>query len=183
MPVLMLLSVVISWLSGRSPVVAHRRVGQNGNPFWLFKFRTMWSAGARERREPGIVEYLVHVPAVAIKPRRDPRVSSRFAALCRTYSLDELPQLWNVLCGQMSLVGPRPLIDTELTEHYGQSAAEVLSQIPGITGLWQVMGRNTLSYRQRRRLDVFLVRRFSLRVYLWILLRTIPRVVSGSGAW
>jgi lipopolysaccharide/colanic/teichoic acid biosynthesis glycosyltransferase len=83
----------------------------------------------------------------------------------------------------MSLVGPRPLTQQELQRHYGEDAAAVLGLRPGITGLWQVRGRNSLTYRQRRRLDVFLAKKYSWRLYLWVLLRTIPRVLGGKEAW
>ncbi len=113
----------------------------------------------------------------------DPRVTSRFAAWCRRHSLDELPQLFNVARGEMSFVGPRPITRAELERYYGKSAEEVLSLRPGLVGLWQVMGRNRLSYRQRRRLDVFLVRRISVRLYARILLRTVPLILVGEGAY
>ncbi len=111
------------------------------------------------------------------------RVACRFARWCRRYSIDELPQLLHVLRGEMSLVGPRPITQGELARYYGNDAAEVLELRPGITGLWQSTGRNRLTYRQRRRLDLSLVRRYSLRLYLIILWRTIPRALSGKGAW
>ncbi len=111
----------------------------------------------------------------------DPRVTSRFARFCRRFSIDELPQLINVLRGEMSLVAPRPLTRTELIQHYGFDAAEVLRVKPGITGLWQVAGRNRLTYAERRELDLFLVRNNgSLKLYFTILLRTIPAVLKGQ---
>ena len=98
-------------------------------------------------------------------------------------SLDEMPQLVHVIRGEMSLVGPRPITRAELDAYYGNAAAEVLSLRPGITGLWQVMGRNRLTYAQRRRLDLWLVRRASPRLFFAILARTVPRVLSGRGAY
>ena len=103
--------------------------------------------------------------------------------MCRRFSLDELPQLAHVVAGQMSLVGPRPITRVELAKHYGSSADEVMSLLPGMTGLWQVLGRDRLSYARRRRLDLFLVRHFSTRLYFLILLRTIPSVLLGRNAW
>jgi lipopolysaccharide/colanic/teichoic acid biosynthesis glycosyltransferase len=103
--------------------------------------------------------------------------------MCRRFSLDELPQLAHVVIGQMSLVGPRPITQAELLKYYGASAGEVTGILPGMTGLWQVMGRNRLNYRQRRRLDLFLVRHFSPGFYFQILLRTLPNVLLGSNAW
>jgi lipopolysaccharide/colanic/teichoic acid biosynthesis glycosyltransferase len=97
--------------------------------------------------------------------------------------MDELPQLAHVVVGQMSLVGPRPITHAELVKHYGSSADEVTGILPGITGLWQVLGRDRLTYSRRRRLDLFLVRHFSTRLYSLILLRTIPSVLFGKNAW
>ena len=182
-PALLILLVAVRILSGRSSLVAHRRIGWLGEPFWMLKIRTMW-----ERQEPaafpGWIEYLDDSPVPIFKNEPDPRVTSRFAAFCRRYSLDELPQLVHVATGRMGLVGPRPLTRQELSTYYSpQAAAEVLSVRPGITGLWQVLGRNRLTYAQRRRLDLFLVRKGSIRLYLRILLATPLRVLSGRDAW
>jgi exopolysaccharide production protein ExoY len=117
------------------------------------------------------------------KSEKDSRVTSRFAAFCRRYSIDELPQLYQVVTGQMSLIGPRPLTKLELDLYYGRNAAELLTRRPGISGLWQVSGRSRLSYRQRRRLDLFLVRKWSPGLYLQTLLATIPTVLTGRNAW
>ena len=89
----------------------------------------------------------------------------------------------NVLRGEMALVGPRPLTREEMRAHYAADAPEVLSVKPGITGLWQVMGRSRLTYPQRRRLDLFLVRKRSARLYLAIVLRTLPEVLTGRNSW
>lgn len=184
-PLLGLAAVSIWILSGRrSPLVAHLRVGARGQRFWMIKLRTMWPRSVPARREErGWVERVVSREVLDVKPRHDPRVTSRFAAWCRTYSIDELPQLWHVLRGEMSLVGPRPLTAEELEKYYGEQAAEIQEVPPGLTGLWQVLGRNRLGYRQRRRLDLFLVRHYSLGLYVRILWRTVPKVLSGSGAW
>ncbi len=119
----------------------------------------------------------------ASKSNNDPRVVSRFAAICRRYSLDEIPQLFHVARGQMSFVGPRPITREELDRYYGPHAAEVLQLRPGITGLWQVLGRNRLSYARRMKLDILLVRRASPNLYFWILWRTVPKVVCGYDAF
>jgi exopolysaccharide production protein ExoY len=103
--------------------------------------------------------------------------------LFRKYSIDELPQLWHVVQGKMSLVGPRPMTAQELSDRYGQAAAEVLRFRPGLTGLWQIRGRSRLNYGQRRRLDLLFVRSWSVRLYFRILLATVPRVLTGKDAW
>ena len=117
------------------------------------------------------------------KERTDPRVTSRVATLCRRYSIDELPQLWHVLKGEMALLGPRPLTASEIQTYYGPAAVELLAVKPGLTGLWQTSGRSRLTYSQRRRLDLFMIRNWSAGLYLKILLRTIPAVLTGKDAW
>jgi lipopolysaccharide/colanic/teichoic acid biosynthesis glycosyltransferase len=142
----------------------------------------MWG----DRRNAGLVpwiEYLGDTGVPLIKGAPDPRVTSRLAAFLRRYSIDELPQLLHVVTGRMSLVGPRPLTPSELQSYYGADSGEVLSIRPGLTGLWQVMGRNRLTYAQRRRLDLFFVRKYSIALYLRILLRTPRQVLSGRDAW
>jgi lipopolysaccharide/colanic/teichoic acid biosynthesis glycosyltransferase len=181
-PLLLSVGVTVLVLSRRSPLVAHLRVGRFGVPFWTLKFRTMWD-GARGAAGPWPIEYVVDEWAAVSKSAGDPRVTSRFARFCRRYSIDELPQLLNVVRGEMSLVGPRPLIEHELAAYYGRDAAEVLLEKPGITGLWQVMGRSRLSYNQRRRLDLYLARNRSVRLYLSILWRTAPVVLGGHDGW
>ncbi len=182
LPALALIGLIIFALSRESPLVAHLRVGHGGKAFWVLKFRTMWATQARPRRCWRWLEYLP-CESVTGKPRNDPRVTSVFAAICRRYSLDELPQLWQVATGEMALIGPRPMTSGELTDHYGSKAAEVLRVKPGLTGLWQVNGRSRLNYDKRRRLDLFLVRHRSPALYLKILVKTIPRVISGKDAW
>jgi exopolysaccharide production protein ExoY len=118
-----------------------------------------------------------------VKAGIDSRVTSRFAAFCRKYSIDELPQLWHVVHGEMSLVGPRPMTVPEWDKHYGTTFSEVLNLKPGLSGLWQIRGRNRLTYRQRRRLDIFLARHYCLLLYVRILGQTVPRVIAGRDAW
>jgi len=179
-PVLLLTGAAIVVLSGRSPWVAHLRLGQYGAPFWTLKFRTMWAGWSAH---VALIEYIVDDSGPEYKNSDDPRVTSAFARFCRRFSMDELPQLVNVLRGEMSLVAPRPLTETELKKYYGFDAEEVLSVKPGITGLWQVMGRSRLTYEQRREMDLFLVRNYSLKLYLAILLRTLPAVLKGKDGW
>ncbi len=183
MPPLAVVLFAVAVASRRSPFIAHRRVGRCGQDFWMLKIRTMW-----DRTQPpsakaaSWIEYLgdTHVPA--FKGGRDPRVTSRLALLIRRFSVDELPQLVHVLNGRMRLVGPRPVTRQEWNEYYGVSATEVLSVSPGMTGLWQVLGRNRLTYAQRRRLDLFYVRHRTTQLDLLLLLRTPVRVLSGRDA-
>jgi lipopolysaccharide/colanic/teichoic acid biosynthesis glycosyltransferase len=182
LPFLLVLALVISVASRASPLVAHRRVGRYGKTLWVYKFRTMWPA-AKPGRKSGF--FIETVTDERPEPKRgpDPRVTSAFAGFCRRHSIDELPQLALVAAGQMSVVGPRPITRFELSEHYEPNTSEVLSIKPGLTGLWQVRGRSRLTYRQRKRFDLFLVRRFSIGLYLRIIGLTIPDGLFGKDAW
>jgi len=183
LPPLVIISLAVAWASRKSPFIAHRRVGRYGEEFWMLKIRTMWDRSQPLEASTGaLIEYIrdAHVPA--FKGARDPRVTSRLALVCRRFSMDELPQLLHVVGGRMRLVGPRPITRAEWNEYYGVSAAEVLSVRPGMTGLWQVMGRNRLTYAQRRRLDLFYVRHQTPQLDLRLLLRTPARVFSGRNA-
>lgn len=183
LPVLIAAALIIAALSRRSPLVAHSRVGLGGKPIWVLKLRTMWIG---DRRTGSIfVERLPIVTSAFRGPKTadDPRVTSRFAAFCRRYSIDELPQLWNVVQGDLALVAPRPLTRQELDTYYGADAVLLLSRKPGLSGLWQISGRSRLTYRQRRRLDLFMIRKWSVLLYFRILILTLPRVLAGKDAW
>ena len=174
---------IVSMLSRRSPFIAHQRVGEGGELLWVWKLRTMWTREAPEPRERGWVEYIVAEPLRGRKSPSDRRVTSRFAKLMRRYSIDELPQLWHVARGEMSLVGPRPLTRTEVARYYGARAEELLSVKPGITGIWQTRGRSAVAFPERAAMDLELVNNLTLRNYFTILLRTLPAVFRGKGAW
>jgi len=180
LPVMVLAALTLWIVSGRSPLIAHRRVGWQGADLWMLKLRTMWGGS-----DPAgsWIERIQDETGPQLKGARDPRVRSRFARFCRRHSLDELPQLWHVVIGEMSLVGPRPMTARELRRHYGADTAEILSVKPGLAGLWQVSGRNRLTYPERRHLDLKLVRERNLAMYFSILLRTVSEVVSGEDSW
>ena len=181
-PFLFLASIIVVAISGRSPFVAHQRVGHEGRPIWVLKLRTMWKGDVGCRLM--FIHRLSAAEAPLILPgSKSVRVTSRFAAFCRRYSVDELPQLWQVVTGEMALVGPRPLTRQELDIYYGPDAVCVLTAKPGLSGLWQISGRSRLSYGQRRRLDLFFVRNWSLGLYCKILLVTFGRVLTGKDAW
>lgn len=181
-PFLAVIALTIFLLSGRAPLVAHRRLGRDGRTLWMLKFRSMWN-GSNSSDSSTFIEKLRDDRVPEIKAGVDPRVTSRFAAFCRKFSIDELPQVWHVATGEMSFVGPRPMTPAEWSKYYGDSAAEVLQLKPGLSGLWQTRGRNRLTYRQRRRLDIFLARHYCLLLYLRILGQTVPRVLAGRDAW
>lgn len=180
-PVLLMASIIIVAISRRSPLVAHQRVGRSGRLIWILKLRSMWQGDLPTPLA------LVHrlpcdEPPCLAPDRKNARVTNRFAAFCRRYSIDELPQLWQVVRGELALVGPRPLTRLELDKYYGIYASTVLSAKPGLSGLWQISGRSRLTYLQRRRLDLFLVRKWSIPLYFRILLITLPRVLAGKDA-
>jgi exopolysaccharide production protein ExoY len=174
-------ALVIAGLSGRTPLIAHRRVGHKGSTLWMLKLRTMWDGAGLGSR--GWVERIEDETGPEGKAPGDARVTSRVAAFCRRHSIDELPQLWHVVRGEMSLIGPRPLTRREIREHYAEDAAEVLSVKPGIAGLWQTSGRNRLTYEERRRFDLQFVRQRSAAMYLRICARVVPELLSGSNTW
>jgi len=181
-PLIALVAVALVFFSRRSPFIAHRRVGWRGNTLWMLKLRTMWGVEA-EGNPSCWIEYIDDDDGPFSKHARDPRVRSRFARFCRRHSIDEIPQLWHVITGEMSLVGPRPLTSTEIRRHYGPAAEEMLRVKPGIAGLWQVSGRNRLTFAERRSLDLCFVRNRSVGMYLRILCRTIPEVFAGKNSW
>jgi lipopolysaccharide/colanic/teichoic acid biosynthesis glycosyltransferase len=165
-------------LSSPGPVLfVQQRTGRGGRPFSMLKIRTM--VVDAEQQKAALKEQDT-VLGPDFKPTNDPRVT-RVGALLRKTSLDELPQLWNVLKGDMSLVGPRPTsfgVDTYLRWH-----TERLEVRPGVTGLWQIRLRGDTNFDERVRLDITYVRTRSLSVDLWILLRTLPSVLLGRGAF
>jgi lipopolysaccharide/colanic/teichoic acid biosynthesis glycosyltransferase len=181
-PVVICAMIAVRILSRRTPLIAHQRCGLHGEPFWMLKIRTMWGTSGGGSSF-GWIEHITDTPVPIRKNAPDPRVTSRLAACLRRYSLDELPQVVHVVTGRMRFIGPRPLTPEELGTYYGVAAEEVLSVAPGLTGLWQVMGRNRLTYAQRRRLDLFLVRKRGLGLKLRILAATPLRVLSGRDAW
>jgi exopolysaccharide production protein ExoY len=179
-PLLIVIAVLV-FLSDPGPIFfAHRRMGREGVEFACLKFRTM-VIDADQR----LARLLDTDPQARLewardrKLRNDPRVTS-VGAVLRQLSLDELPQLLNVLRGEMSLVGPRPIVRAEIPR-YGRYYADYCRVKPGITGLWQVSGRNHVSYRRRVALDVRYARSKTLRLDLWIMARTVPCVLRASG--
>lgn len=175
-PLLVVIAVLVTWSIGGPCIYKHRRVGRNGLPFNCYKFRSMLPDS------DGILRaHLLAVPDAARewqathKLKNDPRVT-RLGKLLRSTSLDELPQFFNVLRGDMSCVGPRPIVFAEL-ERYGPSASMYFKVRPGLTGLWQVSGRSRLSYADRVALDRHYVLHRSVFGDLAIIARTIPAVM------
>lgn len=179
---LILAIAVLMRREGGSIIYKHRRIGRDGRVFECLKFRTMVPNADQVLRE--LLERDAAMKAEWVrdhKLRCDPRVT-RLGRFLRRTSLDELPQLWNVMRGEMSLVGPRPVVKEELLR-YGRNVGTYLSAKPGITGLWQVKGRNDTDYRRRVVLDTYYVRNQNLVLDLYILLKTTRVVLGGSGAY
>lgn len=179
---LMLAIVLLLRKEGGPVIYRHWRVGRGGRIFECVKFRTMIPDADHALCE--LLEQDSKLKGEWVrnhKLRCDPRVT-RLGRFLRRTSLDELPQLWNVIRGEMSLVGPRPVVRHELLR-YGRSIPVYLSSKPGITGLWQVKGRNDTDYRRRVALDVYYVRRQNLFLDLYILLQTTRVVLMGRGAY
>jgi exopolysaccharide production protein ExoY len=181
-PLLLLITLAVL-ADGGPAVFGHVRVGRKGRSFRCLKFRSMVpDAGLVLAKLLESDSEAARMWAATRKLPRDPRVT-RVGKFLRATSLDELPQLLNVLRGEMSLVGPRPVVQEELTDHYGVAAASYLAVRPGITGLWQISGRSDTSYMERVALDCRYVREFSLWNDLRIMLRTVPAVLAGRGAY
>ncbi len=179
-PAMVIVAAMIALLARRTPLVRHWRMGWRGTDLPVLKFRTMWEPRQKWGRLFAIEDVSNAIPVT--KNGEDDRITSRFAKWCRKHSVDELPQLYHVVRGEMSFVGPRPITRGELEEHYGPHANTVLSLRPGLTGLWQLMGRSRLSYSKRKRLDLRLVRCASPGLYFRIFFRSVPRVLRGHDA-
>ena len=176
-----LVASAVAVQDGGPVIFAHRRIGRNGKPFLCYKFRSM-----RVDAEARLAEVLAADPeareewARDHKLRRDPRVTP-LGDFLRRSSLDELPQFFNVLRGDMSLVGPRPIVEAERIK-YGRRFQHYCAVRPGITGLWQISGRNDVSYRTRVALDTCYAQRKSLGLDLYILVMTLPSVLRARGS-
>ena len=175
-PIMLIVAGLIRLTMGGPVIFAQRRIGFDGTMFVCYKFRTMATDA-----DTALQRYLASNPEAAEewrqtrKLRNDPRISP-LGTLLRKSSLDELPQLFNVLRGDMSIVGPRPVVPSEL-EYYGRRAAYCLRARPGLTGLWQVSGRNQVRYTRRVALDCHYVRSWSVWMDLMVLAKTIPAVL------
>lgn len=179
---LMLLIVAIMKVTSPGPVLfAHRRLGKDGRAFHCLKFRSMVTNSAEV-----LAQHLAENEAARAewacdhKLRNDPRITG-LGKFLRRSSLDELPQLINVLVGEMSLVGPRPIVTDEVAK-YGRYISYYNSVTPGITGLWQISGRNDMSYRRRVAIDTSYARNRNTQMDIMIMLRTVPAVLQAKGA-
>jgi exopolysaccharide production protein ExoY len=180
---LLIICFVLTILTSPGPALfRHRRVGFNGRHFDCFKFRTMVTDAPDRLRQLLESDQIAAVEwAAHRKLRHDPRVTA-IGSILRKSSLDELPQLFNVLRGDMSIVGPRPVTDEELVK-YSSSVGAYLACRPGITGLWQVSGRSMTTYNKRIACDTFYARNWSMALDAKILIVTIPSVLLLDNAY
>lgn len=182
LPLLLVVGIAVRLTSKGPAIFRHCRIGRNGQEFYCFKFRTM-VCDADKR----LAILLRESPAARAewerdhKLRNDPRITP-IGVFLRKTSLDELPQIFNVLLGSMSWVGPRPIVAGEIIR-YGRRFNAYCAVRPGITGLWQVSGRNDTSYRRRVAMDVLYVRTRNLRLYGLIIFRTVPAVLRQHGSY
>ena len=182
LPLILLISLLV-FCSSSGPIFYHQpRIGRDSKLFKIWKFRSMVTDA-----DEVLAQYLACHPHLQEdwdqnqKLKDDPRIT-RIGKFLRRTSLDELPQLWNVLKGEMSMVGPRPITEEEVWR-YEDKFDDYLQVRPGITGLWQVSGRNNLTYFERVDLDTYYVRNWSARLDIYILIRTIKVVLVGDGAY
>jgi Undecaprenyl-phosphate galactose phosphotransferase WbaP len=182
LPLIVAIALLIKCSSPGPIIFRQERIGFRGCRFQAYKFRTMVAEADKV-----LESYLAANPKMREewendhKLKNDPRVT-RIGRWLRKTSLDELPQLWNVLRGEMSLVGPRPIVKEEVIK-YGEGYDLYTKVVPGITGLWQISGRNNISYTTRVRLDSYYVRNWSPWMDFYILARTIRVVLNGAGAY
>lgn len=182
LPLMIIISILVK-LTSRGPVFyGHKRVGQNGKEIKCWKFRSMFKNSAEMLEE--ILKTDEIRKAEWEKDRKfldDPRVT-KFGKFLRKTSLDELPQFFNILKGEMSFVGPRPVTREEL-EKYGDNADYILSVTPGLSGMWQISGRSDTGYEERVYLDTFYIQSWSVWLDIWILIKTVWVVLKGKGAY
>ena len=182
-PVFLIIAIAIRLTSKGSPVYTHQRIGRGGKPFLCYKFRTMY-ADADER----LARLLDENPKLqkewqqTRKLKDDPRITP-IGRFLRKTSLDEFPQFCNVIRGDLSVVGPRPVVNEEIVNYYGEKAFKILSMRPGLTCLWQVSGRNDVSYSKRVELDEQYIDNHSLLLDLNLILKTVPTIILSKGAY
>lgn len=177
-PVFGVIALLIRLDSPGPVLFKQKRVGQDGQEFWFYKFRSMVTDAEAKRH---LLEMHNERSGPVFKMKNDPRVT-RVGRVLRKFSLDELPQLLNVVKGEMSLVGPRPALPSE-TARYNPRQRQRLLCVPGVTGLWQVSGRASLSFERSIELDLLYIEQQSILLYFRILVMTIPAVLRAEGAY
>lgn len=183
LPLFLILAFIIRLSSPGKIIYGHERIGRGGRPFRCYKFRTMYAdADIRLNEILQIDSALKYEWEKSYKLKNDPRITPVGKVLRKT-SFDELPQLWNILRGDLSVVGPRPVVQDELIKYFGEKAKIVLSIRPGLTGLWQVSGRSNTSYDDRVLLDEEYVKNQSFFLDLKLIAKTLPAIFTSKGAY
>ncbi len=182
-PIFLAIALAVFCCSPGKVIYSHKRIGRGGKPFRCYKFRSMYpNADQRLKTLLAADPVLKKEWEEKYKLTNDPRVTPLGKFLRKT-SLDELPQFWNVLKGDLSIVGPRPVVEEEISKYFGQKAEKILSVRPGLTGLWQVFGRSDTSYGTRIMLDEKYVDTHSFKLDCLLILKTIPAMLSNRGAY
>jgi len=182
MPIMTILALAVWVQDGGPPLYGQKRIGRNGRLFVCLKFRSMFVDATERLQQILMTDAEARREwAASHKLKVDPRVTP-LGGILRKSSMDELPQIFNVIRGDMSLVGPRPIVEAEITK-YGKYFQHYCAVSPGITGLWQVSGRNDVSYRRRVAMDVAYARSKSLSLDLALLLATVPAVFLRRGSY
>jgi Undecaprenyl-phosphate galactose phosphotransferase WbaP len=182
LPFLLFIALLIKINSSGSVLYKHKRLGMNGKPFYAYKFRSM-VCDSQDRLQK-LLESDPNIKKewdTAHKLHNDPRITG-FGRFLRRTSIDEFPQLINILKGEMSLVGPRPIVDEEI-EKYGEDFSRIFSVKPGLTGLWQVSGRSDTNYNERVAYDTYYLQSWSGWLDLWVIYMTFGAVIRGRGAY
>tara|TARA_Y100000590_G_scaffold60997_1_gene65117 strand:+ start:873 stop:1484 length:612 start_codon:yes stop_codon:yes gene_type:complete len=181
-PIILVIIFLLKIFTHENIFYRHIRLGKNGKEFYIYKFRTM-----KKNRDKILAEYFMKYPEVKLewgnnhKLKNDPRIT-KIGYFLREFSLDEIPQILNIIRGDMSFVGPRPIVAEEIKK-YGSHYNDYKKCKPGLTGLWQVSGRNNTTYERRIELDVHYIKNKSILLDIKILLKTIPVVLSRKGAY
>lgn len=182
LPIYIILVTLYKFGENKGPLIfKQERVGKNGEIFYIYKFRSMVVDADKKLKEDKALYQKYIKNNYKLEPEEDPRIT-KLGRLLRETSLDELPQLINVIQGNMSLVGPRPVVQEELRE-YGNNKDKFLSVKPGVTGYWQVSGRSSVGYPDRVNIELYYIEAKSLKMDLYILLKTIMMVVLRKGAY
>lgn len=178
-PIILMLAIIIKLDSPGPVFFSQLRVGRKGVPFKFWKVRSMY-VDAEDTRAT-LMDECSDTHKILFKLKKDPRIT-RVGKYIRRYSLDEVPQLWNVLIGDMSLVGPRPALLEEV-EQYNLNDRKRLTAVPGVTGIWQTSGRSDTPFKVQVEMDLQYIRYAGIWTDLKLLLKTIPAVISGRGAY
>lgn len=182
LPSLLIIAIFYQFGKNKGPIFFRQyRIGKNGKIFKIIKFRSMVVDAERVLKEDELLYKKYVANSYKLLPEEDPRLTTIGAFIRRT-SIDEFPQFLNVLCGDMSFIGPRPILETELREYTSSQQTQFLSVKPGVTGWWQVSGRSEVFYPERCELELYYVEHYSLGLDFKIILLTVWKVLKGQGA-